>query len=421
MNKVNRRDFLHVGIAGAIALPDVLRAQAASVKPKAKSVIVIYLPGGVSHADTWDYKPNGTPEYRGPFAPIKSKTADLHMSDLMKHTSQISDRITVIRSMTHGEAAHERGTHNMLTGYRPNPSLKYPSIGSVISHELGGQNDLPAYVTIPSVFDPAQGSGYLSTAFGPFAIGSNPEDKGFTVRDLSIPKGLEDRSTIRRSLLQAVDQQFSSANSNTDAIVAADKFTQAAFNLTNSTAAQTAFDLSKETAAVKSLYGDNAAGMRLLLARRLVQAGVRTVTVTYGGWDHHSNLQSAMISNMVNFDKAYAALITDLQTLGMLNDTLVIISSEFGRTPKINGTNGRDHHPRVFSVALAGGGIKQGFVYGTSDAVAAEPDSNPVTPEDLAATMYHLIGIDSTKRLVTSDLRPIDIVRGGNVINKILA
>ncbi len=417
----NRREFITVGIAGGLSLPNLLAAEKATAKVRAKNIIHVYLPGGMSHADTWDYKPNGSPEYRGPFAGIKTKTDGLIVGDLMKETAKISDKITVIRSMTHGEAAHERGTHNMFTGYRPSPAIKYPSFGSVISHELGGQNDIPAYVAIPSVFDPAQGSGYLSTAFGPFAIGSNPEDKGFTVRDLSMPKDVSARADRRRSLLEAVDQHFVTTNSNVDAVAASDKFTQQAFNLVNSSQAQSAFDLAKEPQPIKDMYGDNAAGMRLLLARRLVQAGVRMVSVTYGGWDHHSNLKTAMISNMVNFDKAYAALIADLHQLGMLDDTLVIVSSEFGRTPKINNTNGRDHWPRVFSVAVAGGGIKQGYVHGSSDALASEPDNDPTTPEDLAATMYHLAGIDPEKRLMTTDMRPIDIVRNGNIIEKIIS
>jgi uncharacterized protein (DUF1501 family) len=200
-----------------------------------------------------------------------------------------------------------------------------------------------------------------------------------------------------------------------------DSFYQNAFNLISSSQAKDAFDLEKESIKTKENYGNNSAGMRFLMARRLVEAGVRMVTVNYGSWDHHSNINSAMISQAPNFDRAFSALISDLSDRGMLDSTLVLVTSEFGRTPKINATNGRDHWPKVFSTVLAGGGVKEGFSYGKSDSLSSEPEENPVSPENLAATMYSLMGIDYEKRLMTSDLRPIDIVRSGEIIKEILA
>ena len=414
---MNRREFILVGGAGGMSLPSLLQAKTAA--PKAQSVIQIFLPGGMSHQDSWDYKPHGSSEYRGPFEGIKTKIDDVFFGELLKETVKISDNLTVIHSMTHGDAAHERGVHDMLTGYRPSPALKYPSYGSVISHELGSRNKLPPYVVMPNVFAPENGTGYMSSSFGPFAIGSNPEDKGFQVRDLNLPNDVTPMMYDRRkTLLSAIDEHFKSIE-KTDSIQAMDSFYDQAYGLISSQSAREAFDLSKESDALKDSYGRNAAGQRFLLSRRLVEAGVRMVTVTYGGWDHHSNLKSAYISNMVNFDKAFAALITDLKQRGLLDSTLVMVTSEFGRG-KMNQYGGRDHHSRSFSVVLAGGGIKKGFVYGSTDALGLSVDENPVSPEDLFATAYNLVGIDHTKRLLTDDMRPVDIIRGGNILTDII-
>lgn len=418
---MNRRDFIYTGAIGS--LTSLVKGEVPIKKePKAKSIIQIYLPGGMAHQDTWDYKISAPSEYRGPFAGIKTKIDDVHFGSLLKETAKISNNLTVIHSVTHGEAAHERGTHNMLTGYKPSTAISYPSFGSVISHELGGKNDLPAYVIMPNTFAPENGTGYLSTKYGPFALGSNPEDPNFTVRDLNSSKGITDEIfNRRRKLLDLVDNQFKTAEMNVDAVRAMDSFYNQAYSMITSKTAKISFDLSKETAQTKESYGNNAAGQRLLLARRLVEAGVRMVTVTYGGWDHHSNLKSAMESNMINFDKAYAALITDLKQRGLLDSTLVLISSEFGRTPKINNTNGRDHWPRVFSTVLAGGGIKAGFVYGKSDALAAEPENDPVTPGQIAATIFNQLGVEIHKKLMTADMRPVEIVYDANPIDQIIA
>lgn len=417
---MNRRRAITIGAAGGIALPFWLKANEGK-ETKASSVIHIFLPGGVAHQDTWDYKPNGSPEYRGPFGGVKTKIDDVFFGELLKETAKISDKLTVIRSMTHGEAAHERGVHNMLTGYRPSPAIQYPSFGSVVSHELGERNNLPPYVLVPNQFAPENGTGYLSTKYGPFSLGSNPENSDFKVKDLNLPLGIDDNQLQRRRfLLDSIDNHFKSIEKS-DAVSAMDSFYQSAFNLISSSQAKDAFDLSKENAKTKEMYGNNSAGMRFLMARRLVEAGVRMVTVNYGSWDHHSNLNSSMISQAPNFDRAFSALIKDLSDRGLLSSTLVMVTSEFGRTPKINNTNGRDHWPKVFSSVLAGGGVKEGFSYGKSDALSSDPEEDPVSPENLAATMYSLLGIDFEKRLMTSDLRPVDIVREGKVISEILA
>ncbi len=427
---VGRRDFLQVGaMAGlGITLPQLLKLQAAdlampaveSYKPVATSVIHIYLPGGMAQHESWDPKPFAAPEYRGPFSPIKSVTGE-YVGEKFANIAKILDKISIIRSVTHGEAAHERGTHNMFTGYRPSPAIKFPSFGSVISHEQGVRNNLPPYVAIPSVFAPDQGSGYMSSAFGPFSLGSDPASKDFTVRDLASPKEIDaKRFDRRRSLLSAVDEHFRTTEKS-DGLTAMDKFYSAAYNLISSKQAREAFELNAEPAKLRDEYGRNAAGQRFLLARRLVEAGTRMVSVNFGSWDHHSNIKGAFERQAVEFDIAFARLIRDLDERGILDTTLVLVSSEFGRTPKINSTNGRDHYPRVFSVAMAGGGVKRGFIYGKSDALGGEPDENPVGPEDLARTMYRLLGINASKRIVVENVRPIDIVNGGKLLTDLIA
>jgi hypothetical protein len=426
----SRRDFLQVGaVAGlGLTLPDLFRLQAGGIempsvesyKPVATSIIHIYLPGGMAQHESWDPKPFASPDYRGPFNPVKGVTGE-YVGEKFANIAKILDKITIVRSVTHGEAAHERGTHNMFTGYRPSPAIKFPSFGSIISHELGSRNNLPPYVAVPSMFAPDQGSGYMSSAYGPFALGSDPADGGFAVRDLATPKDIDDkRFERRRSLLAAVDEHFRTTEKS-DGLAAMDSFYQAAYNLISSTQAREAFNLGAESAKLRDEYGRNPAGQRFLLSRRLVEAGVRMVSVNFGSWDHHSNIKSAFEGQATQFDIAFSRLIRDLDERGLLATTLVLVSSEFGRTPKINSTNGRDHWPRVFSVAMAGGGVKKGFIYGKSDALGGEPDENPVGPEDLARTMYRLLGINSQKRLVLEGVRPIDIVNGGRMLNEVMA
>ena len=426
----SRREFLYAGVAGGIGLtlPNLLRLQAEfkvaevpKVDAKCDSIIHIYLPGGMAHQESWDPKPFASADYRGPLTPVKTKLPGVYFGEHFQETAKIADKICVIRSMTHGEAAHERGTHNMFTGYRPNPAIKFPSFGSMISHEMGSKNNLPPYVCVPSSPNEFAQSGYMSSAYGPFSLGGDPANSNFAVRDLALPGDVsEQRFDRRRSLLQSVDAHFRSIEKS-DALNAMDSFYQAAYGLISSQKAREAFDLNKETAKLRDEYGRNAAGQRFLLARRLAEAGVRLVTVTYAGWDFHSDIKNGFKNNAPQFDVAYARLIRDLEERGMLDRTLVMVSSEFGRTPKINNTNGRDHYPRVFSVALAGGGLKKGLVYGSSDALGGEPDTDPVGPESLAKTMYRLIGINAEKRIVAEGVRPIDIVNGGQVLNDIIA
>ncbi len=426
----SRREFLYVGLLGGLGLtlPQFLRSRAfgdtktySTHEPVAQGIIQIFLPGGLAHQESFDPKPFAPAEYRGPFGAINTSIPGIQFGQFMPEIAKIADKITVIRSMSHGEAAHERGTHNMFTGYRPSPALEYPSIGSVISHELGPRNDLPPYVCVPSVPNEYANSGYLSSAFGPFALGADPAQGNFQVRDLSLPGGVDDKRFERRkSLLETVDHHFRSME-DSDAIESMDAFYQHAYKLISSQKAREAFNLKAEPDAIRDEYGRNAAGQRMLLARRLIEGGVRFVSLTAGGWDHHDNLKAGIEKNLPETDKAIAALIRDLDRRGMLDSTLVMVTTEFGRTPKINPTAGRDHWPRVFSTMLAGGGVKRGYIHGASDALGGEVDENGVTVADFATTIYHQIGINADKELMSPGSRPIEIVDGGQVLDSILA
>ncbi|MCY2973284.1 MAG: DUF1501 domain-containing protein [Planctomycetota bacterium] len=429
-NPVGRRGFLSVGALGGLGLSlgDFFRMEAARadqkhydfIDAKAESVIHIYLPGGMAHQESFDPKPYSPIEFRGEMGTIKTKTGDI-FSETLPRLASINDKFTVIRSMTHGEAAHERGTHNMFTGYKPSPALIFPSFGSVVSHEYGSRNNLPPYVAIPNVANEFGGSGYLSSSYGPFSLGADPANTGFKVQDLNLPNGVDmARFDRRRTALEAVNAHFASKQ-NSDNVTAMDSFYQRAYSLLSSEKAREAFNIEAEEAGLRDKYGRNTAGQRLLMARRLVEAGVRFVSLTYGGWDMHTGITAGFRSAMPSLDQALATLLEDLDSRGLLKSTLVLVSSEFGRTPKINPEAGRDHWPKVFSVMVAGGGVKGGLVYGSSDATASEPDSYPVSPEDLATTMYHLLGIVADKELMAPGDRPVEICDGGKLIDGILA
>jgi len=424
-----RRNFLQIGSITSLglSLPGYLKLKAdddINPKAKAQSVIYIYLPGGFAAQETFDPKPLAPVEYRGPLSHIDTNVIGSQFSQYLTQTSKIADKITVIRSMTHGETAHERGTNNMFTGWRPSPALQYPSLGSVVSHELGVRNNLPPYVSVPSVANEFAGAGYLSHSYSSFSLGSNPEDKNFKVRDLKLPEGVDTERFIKRKrLLEVVNgSDFVTNNRYNDSLIAVNQFYENAFAMLDSPESTAAFDLSKEDDKIKDRYGRNAAGMRMLLSRRLVEAGARFITMTYGGWDMHQNIANGIQNSLPAFDQAFAALISDLDERGMLDSTLVLVGSEFGRTPKINPDAGRDHWPKVYSSVMAGGGIARGLSYGTSDATSNEPQDNPVTPEAWAATIYHLLGIDYTKALMAPGGRPVKIIDNGHKhINGILS
>lgn len=429
-----RREFLQVGSLTTLGLTlgeffqKRASAEALLNKPARRlseaacdSIIQIYLPGGIAHQEYVDPKPAAPSEYRGEMDSIPTALSGERFNELMIHTAKIADKLTVVRSMTHTEAAHERGSHNMITGNRPSPAIVYPSLGSVVSSELGPHNEMPCYVCVPGLTSEYAGSGYLNSAHGPFTLGADPARRSFKVRDLSLPESVSDeRFAHRRGLLESVDEHFK-AMQQSPAIEAADSFYQRAYDMLLSPSAREAFNLKAESKQTIDRYGKSQAGSRMLLARRLIEAGVRFVSLNYGDWDTHTYHFRTTERILPPLDQALGALIADLDERGLLDRTLVMVVSEFGRTPMVNAGAGRDHWPRVFSTLMAGGGLKRGYVHGASDALAAEPDRDPVSPEDLAKTVYSLLGIDATKELMAPGERPLDIVDGGQIIKELIA
>ena len=425
---LGRRGFLAAGALGGLglSLPEFLQRRAWAeqkhydfVEAKAQSVIHVFLPGGMAQQESFDPKPYSPLEYRGELGVIKTNTGE-QFCETLPHLAQRADKFSVIRSLTHGEVAHARGTHNMFTGYKPSPAVQYPSFGAVISHEYGPRNNLPPYICVPNVPNEFAGTGYLPSSYGAFALGADPAQGNFKVRDLDLASGVDEARFVRRkSLLEMVNRNFVDA-APADNVSAMNTFYQRAYDLLDTPAAKESFNIDKEDAKTRDRYGRNQAGQRLLMARRLVEAGTRLVTLTYGDWDMHVNITARIRKFMPTLDLGLAVLLDDLSERGMLETTLVMVSTEFGRTPKVNADAGRHHWPKVFSVMLAGGGIKGGMVYGASDSTAAEPEDNPVSPADQAATMYRLMGIVSDKELMAPGDRPIEIVNGGKLIKDLM-
>ncbi len=415
---LGRRAFLAGGL-GLAALPRMALGAGRRADAPAQTVIQIFLQGGLSHIDTWDPKPYAPVEYRGEFGTVPSKVDGEVLSQTLRYTAAIADRIAIVRSMTHTQAAHERGTHSMLTGYPPSPAVTYPSLGAVVSHELHGRNALPPYVSIPNASLMFLGSGYLGAANGPFSPGSDPSRRNFRVRDLAAPGGVNrKREHARRKLLAEIDGEFGATG---DATRAVDAFYEQAYAMIDSKAARAAFRIDAEKKATRDAYGRTPIGQRLLLARRLTEAGVRYVTVLDGGYDNHRRIFPALRRRMAAFDRGFSRLIGDLDHRGLLDHTLVLVTSEFGRTPRVNRDAGRDHWPRVFSVVLAGAGIRRGFVHGASNDVGAEVERDPVSPADLAATVFSQIGVDPSTKILSPGGRPIQVVRNGRVLRELLA
>jgi hypothetical protein len=334
----------------------------------------------------------------------------------------------VVRSVTGHIPDHAQATYQMFTGYLPTPAIMHPSLGAVVAEEFGPRNNLPAYVGVPDV-PSSGGTGYLSSKYGAFEVGADPGQKNFQVKDISLPKGITpERFERRRTAREALEDHFKAIESNPAQLDAMNEFYQQAYKMISSAEARKAFSLDGEPDAMAKLYGEYknprggqpiSIGRQLMLARRLVEAGVRLVTVQYHGtegWDNHLRIKEAVSDGMPAFDHALAGLITDLDQRGLLATTLVMVTSEFGRTPKVNENAGRDHWARVYSQVLAGGGITRGQIYGASNATASEPDQDPVTVENFLATVYAQLGVKAEDRLMAPGGRPIDIVRDGHPV-----
>lgn len=428
----HRRDFLRVGMLSMLGLSMsqyfalAENAQKAPLTGKtngtADSAILIWLGGGPSHIDTFDPKPEAPVEIRGNFKAVSTNVAGIQLAEPLGKTARIMDKLCVVRSVTSPTAAHEIGTHYMLTGFLPLPGFAVPSYGAVTSHLLGPRSALPPYISIQQPGSEL-GAGFLGAALNPFCPGGDPANANFRVRDLNPPANMaQDKQDRRRALRQVVDNAFKQHEKGSDTARAVDSFYNRAYTLLSSSEARAAFDLKLEKDELRNSYGRHSFGQSLLLSRRLVEAGVRFSTVSLGGWDNHSNIFRALgDSHLPMFDQSFATFIADMSQRGLLERTLIVVMGEFGRTPIVNRDGGRDHYSRVFSLLLAGGGIKGGTVIGASDSKGMEPATDPVKPEDLAATIYHALGIDYTQSIASPEGVRITLARGGTHIRKAFA
>jgi hypothetical protein len=428
---VSRRDLLQVGALSALGitagtLPGQL-AEAGSSGGRAKRCILLWLDGGPSHLETLDPKPDAPQEVRGPFEVIQTPIPGILLSELLPRTAGLIQKLAIIRSMTSPLGEHNFGTHYMMTGYKPTSVLEYPVVGSVLGHMKSSPDAiLPAHTAVPDFRvggAKLTGNGYLPASVAPFSVLGDPAKKGFKVRDLDFFTHVTaDRMQRRRRYLAQLDQFRRELESGDEG--QHDPQFEQAYRLVMSSSAREAFALEQEPEQVRRRYGSKTMGQSCLLARRLVERGVPFVTVNQRGWDTHNDLYTRLkegysgarvpVGLIPTLDTAFSALVEDLQQRGLLDETLVMVMGEFGRTPKLNTLGGRDHWPRVFSVMMCGGGIRGGTVVGASDSVGESPANRPVTPSDLACTVFHLLGIDPAGLLQTADGRPVRITADGS-------
>jgi hypothetical protein len=431
MTKFDRRGFIRIGSISAFGLLPFgeflrLRAQnpvgtgGTKQEPGDISVIHLLLAGGMSHLDTFDMKPDGNPKFRSPFKQIPTVVPGLQVCEHLPLTGRKADKYLVIRSMTHKSANHDVAMNMIMTGHEMLPTVEQPSVGSVVAKELGPRNELPPYVSIPS--PPGNWgtrAGFLGPKFNAFNTGE-VNVPNFAVRDLDLPIGLDwGRMQKRHALMSLVDSRIR-AWDNTKTFDTMDAYYRSAFELMQSPRAKKAFDVAQEPESVRETYGRTTMGQGCLLARRLVEAGVRFITVSRGfnAWDHHANIFPALANDFLpELDRAFSALIEDLLQRGMLDTTLVLLTGEFGRTPEINVNGGRDHWPNCFTLCIAGAGVPGGSVWGASDKDGMFVADRPVEIPDFIASIYHKLGIDHTKEYVSNIGRPIKLAGDGEPLH----
>ena len=451
-NPWNRRSILRAGGAGmlGLSLPRLLQAteRASSIRPRAKSVIFLFQWGGPSQLDTFDMKPNAPSTVRSPYGSIASSADDIQVCELLPETAKRMHHATLIRTMTHKMKNHASAGYYALSGHEPpsddqrlRDSLDlYPAMGSVVDHLAPNANGMPTFVAYPHVIRdgsivPAQHASFLGKRHDPLLILEDPNDANFTLPELSLPAGLTvDRMQRRRELQQLVDQQARLLDYSAEA-QGLDDYYQRAITMLTKPAVRSAFDIAREPDSVRERYGRTSYGQSCLLARRLVESGVKVVTVYFsasiggrrvgsGGWDTHGFDNTRMYKIVDKYhlpltDQTLPTLLDDLEQRGLLDETLVVWMGEFGRTPEINKNLSRDHWPQCYTVLLAGGGVKGGYVYGTSDDRAKYPAEKPVRPEDLAATIFYLLGIDPGSEIIDRSNRPLVI--GGDALHEVVA
>ncbi|MGE0605747.1 MAG: DUF1501 domain-containing protein [Pirellulales bacterium] len=413
-----RRDFLQAGALGTVglSLAGYLRAaQAGEVAAApAKAGIFINLGGGPSHMDTFDLKPAASTEFRGELNPIATNVPGVEICELLPKLAQSADKFAILRGVSHTLAAHELGSKYLNTGSRPIPSLEYPGFGAVVSKERPTGGDLPSFVAIP---DTPQRPGYLGVQHAALQTNGMPvPGKPFTVRGVSLGRGLTVSDVKKRQqLLADLDTALKDLDGDQGLVDGLDEFSEQAHEIITSPRARQAFDVSQEPEEVVSRFGAHSFGQSCLLAVRLIEAGVRFATVNFGGWDMHGDIfNNLRKGKAAQLDDGLAALFGTLAQRGLLDSTAVCVTGEFGRTPKINARSGRDHWPRAMCVLMAGGGIRTGQAIGASDDNGQGPAAEAISPDQVAASFYHALGIDHTREYHTATGRPVMIVRGGS-------
>jgi hypothetical protein len=423
---VSRRDFLRVGaLAGlGLSLPKFLELDAlGGVSPApGRAAIYVRLAGGPSHMDTFDLKPDAPDTHRGEFKEISTNVPGIRISEHLPKLAKCADKFAILRGVSHTLAAHELGSVYLLTGNRPIASLRYPSYGAVVAKEMEAPSHLPPFVAIPT-----QGNyptGFLGPEYGPFETGQAPAaGRTMEVRGLALSKGvtLEDIDR-RQNLVKRYDTAFGDFAKEDKLLAGMDEFGQKAYEMMRNEKARDAFNLTKEPESITKLFGTDQFSQSCLLATRLVESGVRFASVNLGGWDTHQNNWTSLKDRLCpQLDAGLAGLFQALAAKGLLESTAVFVTGEFGRTPKINQRGGRDHYPRAMFCLLAGGGMQGGRVIGESDAKGEGPKDKAITPDDVAATFYHAIGIDHRKEFHTPSGRPVMIVRHGTVIQELFS
>lgn len=425
----SRRDFLRVGAIGGLTLASVLEAQANDPpgnrrrQARARSVILVYLGGGLSHHDSFDLKPDAPPEIRGSYRPIATNVAGTLIGELLPRMSRVMDKVALIRSGAHNNDHHETATNWVMSGRFGSAFGDYPAMGAVVAHQLGFRGALPPYVSIPrnpSFTWELGKSAYLGGRYESFRTG-DPNQNNFQVQDVAPSENLSPRSMARRQdLLQSMDGLARHIQGN-DQIATYGEFQQRAADLLLSSEARGAFAIDREGANLRDRYGRNTFGQSCLLARRLVERGVRFVTINFGGWDHHSQIWNGLSRKLPELDAGFATLIDDLDSRGLLADTLVVAMGEFGRTPRINGEVGRDHWGPAASLLFAGAGVRGGLVLGQTDRQGAYVTRRPVAPADVAYTIYEAIGVDPHRWLMHPEGRPIEILDRGESVRELFS
>jgi hypothetical protein len=429
---ITRRDFIRVGALAAFGLtmPGLLEAQAATtsgpaVAPGAKrdaACILLWMGGGPSHIDTFDPKPDAPQEIRGAFKAIETNVKGVQISEHLPKLAKQADKFSILRSVTSPDGSHESATHYLLTGYPFNPAIEYPGYGSVLAREKGFQNDMPPYILMGGLpFNHGYG-GYMGAVYNPFQINGDPNDRNFSVQDVAAPNGVDVLRLDRRRMLRAaLDDWQRDKETASKAAQTMDEFYARAYSLITSPVAKKAFNLKEEPDKLRDEYGRHNFGQSCLLARRLVEAGVRCVTINYGGWDTHENNFNALKDGLLPpLDAGYSTLLKDLQQRGLLDTTLVVWMGEFGRTPRVNGAAGRDHWPGAISVCMGGGGVRTGQIVGSSNERAEYPKDRPLRVEDVAATLYRAMGVNYEKEYMSPQERPIKINYDGTPIGELI-